>query len=75
MARRLADLTKSELTAFGKRLRKMREARGWSQSALADKAGISQVLVSTLESSKKHPGWGTVCRLATAMECSTEEFR
>ena len=75
MARRLADLTKSELTAFGRRLRKMRESRGWSQEALAGKAGVSQVLISTMESSQKQPGWGTVCRLAAALECSTEAFR
>lgn len=75
MPRLKSDLTKTETVAFGRRLRKMRESRGWSQDTLATKAGMSQVLISTLESHQKQPGWHTVCLLAAAMECSTEEFR
>jgi transcriptional regulator with XRE-family HTH domain len=66
---------KDSKNVFGRRLRKMREAAGWSQSMLAGKAGVSQVLVSVLESGTKQPGWDTVQALSDALEVSTEDFR
>ena len=75
MSRKATDRTKSETAAFGKRLRKLRESRGWSQNQLADKAGITQAMLSQLESSAKQPGWETVQALADAMEIATDEFR
>ena len=75
MPRKSAELTKTARAAFGRRLRKLRESRGWSQEALADKAGISQAMLSMLEASAKQPGWDTVQRLADALEISVQEFR
>ena len=60
---------------FGDRLRQLREARGWSQHALAAKAEISQSLLATLEAGTKQPGWETVQSLADALGVKTEAFR
>jgi transcriptional regulator with XRE-family HTH domain len=75
MPRKADARTKSETAAFGRRLRKLRESRGWSQAGLAAKAGVSQPMVCDLEAARKQPGWGTVQLLAVALEVSTEEFR
>ena len=75
MPRKAAETTKAARAVFGRRLHKLREARGWSQEALADKAEVSQALLSSLESSVKQPGWGTVQRLADALEVGVQEFR
>lgn len=60
---------------FAKRLRKIREARGWSQNNLAAKARMTQAMLSYLEAGKKEPGWDTVQALADAFGVSTDEFR
>jgi len=60
---------------FGRRLRQLREALGWSQANLAGKAGVSQPLIQALEAGKKEPGWDTVQALADALKISTEDFR
>jgi len=61
--------------SFGKRLRALRAGRGWTQRRLAGEAGLTQPLLSALESGRKGPGWETVCALAAALEVSTEAFR
>ena len=49
----------------GATLRAMREARGWSQQHLAEKAGISVPMVSRLESGHREPSRALVFVLAT----------
>lgn len=75
LTRKSTELTKAERAAFGKRLRKLRESRAWSQETLAAASGVSQAMLSTLEASAKQPGWDTVCRLADALEIGVQDFR
>jgi DNA-binding XRE family transcriptional regulator len=63
------------LTSFAGRLRGFRIAAKLSKYALAKKAGITQQSVHQLESSRYLPTWKTVCKLATALGISTEQFR
>ncbi|MFE4023431.1 Scr1 family TA system antitoxin-like transcriptional regulator [Streptomyces sp. NPDC059101] len=56
------DLNRNELNpdaspqaAYGARLRRLREARGWTQVALADHIGFSSVHVSSIENGRKFP--------------------
>jgi transcriptional regulator with XRE-family HTH domain len=63
--------------AFGDRLRRLREAAGLSQDALAHKAGLTTKTVYNLE---RRAGWGqrtwrTVVCLADALGVSLDEFR
>jgi transcriptional regulator with XRE-family HTH domain len=61
--------------AFAKKLRKLRESRGWSQQVMADKAGLTQALISYLEAGAKEPGWETVQAIADALGVRTDELR
>lgn len=51
--RRDVDPTASAATLFGHRLRKHRDAKGWTQDALADRAGCTGDLISKIETAKR----------------------
>ena len=60
---------------LGITVRHLREAKGWTQVELADKAQVSQGLVSQLEAGmKKNPGALHVLRLAKALGTTVEEL-
>jgi len=52
---------------FGRRLKALREARGVSQAALAERAGLTREYVNKLEAGKYDPTLGTLGRLAKAL--------
>jgi transcriptional regulator with XRE-family HTH domain len=63
-----------DLKTFGLRLRKMREAAGWSQKQLADKAGLTQRAISSWETGEKEPGWLSVLALAKTFSVDCTAF-
>ncbi len=52
---------------MGKKLRKLREARGMSQAALAKDAAISEGYLLRLEAGRQDPTLGVLERLAKAL--------
>jgi len=50
-----------------KRLKEMRDARGWTQQQLAGASGVSQTFISELESCKKQPTVIIAIKLAQAL--------
>ena len=63
----------SELS-FGDRLRAVRKARGLTQSQLADKAGVTQCLVSTYERNAALPGLAVFEWLCIALGVPSSEL-
>ena len=53
---------------MGKRLKKLRESRGMSQAALAEKAELSRGYLIRLEAGRQDPTLGTLERLAEALD-------
>jgi transcriptional regulator with XRE-family HTH domain len=53
---------------FGQNLRRVRQARGLSQEALADLAGIHRTEASLLERGGREPELGTLLKLAAALD-------
>ena len=51
-------------------LRRLRQAKGLSQEAFADEAGIHRTYVSDLERSARNPTITVVDRIATALDVS-----
>jgi transcriptional regulator with XRE-family HTH domain len=49
---------------LGKNVRRLREAKGWSQEAFADEAGIHRTYVSDIERGARNPTVVVVERLA-----------
>jgi transcriptional regulator with XRE-family HTH domain len=69
-------MTASACMSFGTRLRELREETDppLTQAALAEKAGVSQQLVSALETDAADPSWSTVQKLARALGVSVGAF-
>jgi len=72
----LSDLEKAvrDEHNFGNRLRLLRQAAGLSQKVLARAAKLTQQTISQLERGGSQPSWGTVCRLAGALQITPTGF-
>lgn len=53
---------------FGKRLRQLREAKGWTQEELADKAGMHFTYIGQIERGVRNPSLVNLERLAKALK-------
>lgn len=64
----MTDVTRAgEL--FGERLRELRKKRSMTQVELAERSGVPQNHISTIERGAKLPTIGTLIRLAAALQC------
>ena len=57
----------SSHTALGTAVRAARNRAAWSQQELADRSGVSRVLVARVERGLGNPTWETVVRLASVL--------
>ena len=53
---------------LGQNIRRLREAKGWSQEDYADRAGIHRTYVSEIERGKRNPTISVVARLAAPLD-------
>jgi transcriptional regulator with XRE-family HTH domain len=61
-------------TGFAQRLKALREARGLTQSQLAEAAGLNLHGLTKLEQGVGEPHWPTVLALADALGCQPNDF-
>ncbi|MCE9564419.1 MAG: helix-turn-helix domain-containing protein [Planctomycetes bacterium] len=59
---------------FGERLKRLREAAGVSQYALAKTSGVTAQAISKIEQGDRDPSWSTVVKLAHALGISVADF-
>jgi len=59
---------------FGRRLRELRDARGWSQDYLAETSGIGRTHISQLENGRREAGLRMVETLAGAFGVTAAEL-
>lgn len=62
------------LAAFGRSVRKHRDAKGLSQEALAEKADLDRTYLSDIERGTRNPGIKDVVRVATALGVSSAQL-
>ena len=60
--------------ALGKAIRQLREKHGATQETLAYKAGVTTGTLSLIERGQSNPAWGTVKRIAKALDVSLGEL-
>lgn len=53
-----------ELVDFGKRLRELRISRGWTQSQLSLRLGVTKSVISAYETSLRYPSYDILIRIA-----------
>jgi molybdate-binding protein/transcriptional regulator with XRE-family HTH domain len=56
------------------RVRDRRSQRGWTQSELARRAGVSRAAVSAIETNRLVPSVSAALKLAACLECTVEEL-
>jgi len=59
---------------FGRRLRKLRADRGWSQAYLAEVSGIGRSHISELENGRREAGLRVLEMLAVSFDLTTSEL-
>ena len=62
------------LQAFGQHLRRLREARGWSQQALADVSDVSKPTIYRLETARYSVTLDVLASLAQGLEIPLSEL-
>ncbi len=55
---------------LGKNVRRLRDARGWSQEAFADEAGIHRTYISDIERGARNPTITVLERIAVSLDVS-----
>ena len=59
---------------LGKNVRRLREAKGWSQEAYADEAGIHRTYVSDIERGARNPTIVVVEKLAKPLDVPASQL-
>lgn len=72
-SRRSADQVEF-LTAFGRRVRHLRNARGMTQEALAHAVQMDRSFVAEVETGSRNPSMISVARIARGLDVSLEEL-
>lgn len=60
--------------SLGKRIRKFREGKGWTQSDLADAISMSNTTISHIEVGTGRPELNTLVKIANALEVSLDSL-
>lgn len=60
--------------AFGARVRRLRERKGWSQEELAHKAGVHVTYLSGLERGRRNPTLKIIEQVALALDVSPSKL-
>jgi len=71
----MAFVAKKVDPTFGRRLRELREAKGWTQAQLAERVGFHYQNVARLERGEREPVWGTALKLAEALGVTLDAFQ
>lgn len=59
---------------FGKKIKSLRESKGWSQGTLAQRSDLAQSTISTLEIRTKHPNAQILQQVANALGTTVEDL-
>lgn len=60
--------------ALGQAVRELRHERTLTQRQLADAADVNETWISHIEAGRTNPAWGTVARIAAALDVSVSEL-
>lgn len=59
---------------FGKRVRKLRTERGWSQEQFAHLCGLDRSYIGQVERGERNISLDNICRITSALRVSLAEF-
>jgi transcriptional regulator with XRE-family HTH domain len=62
------------MSGVGKEVRRLREAKGWSQAKLAVETGMAVSGISQIENDRRNPNSATLAKLAKALEVEVADL-
>ena len=62
------------MTTIGQRLKQLRQERGWSQTELAERSGLTGSAISYIESGNRVPGSLTLMKLAEGLDVTLDDL-
>lgn len=62
------------LQKFGKRIKKLRDAKGWTQETLGDKAGLHRTYIGNIEQCNRNVSLLNIERLAKALKTTPSKL-
>jgi transcriptional regulator with XRE-family HTH domain len=62
------------MSDVGQEIRRLREARGWSQPKLAVEAGVAVSGISQIENGRRNPNSSTLAKIAKALEMEVRDL-
>lgn len=65
---------RTDKMSVGKNVRKYREESGLDQTELASKAGITQMMISHIETGRKIPSVAVLADIAKALNCTMDDL-
>ena len=60
--------------ALGQAIRQLRQERALTQRQLADAADVNETWISHIEAGRTNPAWGTIARVAAALNVTISEL-
>ena len=70
-----ATTTDDVMANLAKNIRMLRNARGLSQTALAEECGVCLATINRIEQGHRMPVFSLVCRIADVLGTTTEKLR
>lgn len=61
-------MSKEERETFGRRVRQLRLAKGFTQEVLAEKAGLHPTYIGSIERGERNVGLDNILKLARALD-------
>jgi transcriptional regulator with XRE-family HTH domain len=61
------------LRALGLRVRQLREGKGWTQEALADRSGLDRSYIAGIEAGLRNPSFRALARIAKGLGVPVSE--
>ncbi|KAF1079095.1 MAG: hypothetical protein GQF41_4594 [Candidatus Rifleibacterium amylolyticum] len=68
------EMKEKKLAGFGKRLTRLRKAKGLTQTELAEKTGVTQRVIAYYEADDAQPPGAILIDLADALEITVDEL-
>ena len=62
------------LLALGRRMRQLREAKGWTQERLAERAGIDRSYIAGIEAGLRNPSAKALAKIAKGFGLNLSAF-
>lgn len=70
----MEKFSKNEIVFLGRRIRALRNIKGWTQQELGERAGINYKFLGEIERAQQNPSFNVLVKIAMALEVNLPEL-